>query len=469
MSTAIAERALNGSPLRVGPKLLEVPEDQWLERKSPRVAAKDLARTLIGFANADGGIVVVGLAEGKVEGVDGHPGKVNALMQANIDFCRPPVRASHRFVACVDGNGHSARLLVFEVDSSPTVHTNQRDEVFLRVGDETRRLTFAQRQELLYDKGQASYEARPAGAGFDVLDRTQLGHYAKALGASDPMSLLRARGLATSDELTVAGVLLFGEHPQARFPEALIRVLRYRGSERGSGSRQQLVEDVRVEGPIPLQLLRAKGHIERLQPTRTALQVSGKFGDVPLVPPDVWLEGLVNAAVHRSYSSAGDHIRAEIFDDRIEISSPGRFPGLVDLSDPLKATRFARNPRIARVCADLNLGQELGEGIRRMFEEMRQAGLTDPSYRQTSGSVELQLFGDAVNARLDEQLSENARAIARCLREAGRLSTGEVTEELGVSRPVAQRELNRLREAGIVEWLGKSPRDPRACWRLKTG
>lgn len=467
MSTTVAESALNGSPLRAGPRLLDLSEDQWFERKSSRIAAKDLAKALIGFANADGGIIVVGLAEGEIEGVDGHPSRLNALLQANIDFCNPPVRLSHRFVACVDADGRSLRLLVFEVDSSPTVHANQRDEVFLRVGDETRRLTFAQRQELLYDKGQASYEARPSGAGFDALDREQLGYYADALGAANPMGLLQARGLATDDELTVAGVLLFGEQPQALFPEALIRVLRYRGSERGSGSRQQLIEDVRVEGPIPLQLLGAKEHVERVQPTRTALRVSGRFGDVPLVPPDVWLEGLVNAVVHRSYSSAGDHIRVEIFDDRIEISSPGRFPGLVDLSDPLRATRFARNPRIARVCADLNFGQELGEGIRRMFEEMRQAGLTDPAYRQTSGSVELQLFGDAVNARLDEHLSENARAITRCLREAGRLSTGEVTEELGVSRPVAQRELNRLRKAGIVEWVGKSPRDPRAYWQLK--
>lgn len=468
MSTAVAESALSGSRLRVGPILLGLAEDQWLERKSRRLAAKDLAKTLIGFANADGGIVVVGLAEGEIEGVDGQPARLNALLQANIDFCNPPVRMSHRFVACVDAEGRSLRLLVFDVDASPTVHANQRDEVFLRVGDETRRLTFAQRQELLYDKGQASYEARPSGVGFDAVDREQLGYYAEAVGAADPTGLMRARGLATDDELTVAGVLLLGEHPQALFPEAFIRVLRYRGSERGSGSRQQLVEDVRTEGPIPLQLLGAKEQIERLQPIRTALRTNGRFGDVPLVPPDVWLEGLVNAAVHRSYSSAGDHIRVEIFDDRIEISSPGRFPGLVDLTEPLRATRFARNPRIARVCADLSFGQDLGEGIRRMYEEMRQAGLTDPAYRQTSGSVELQLFGDAVNSRLDEHLSENARAIARALREAGRLSTGEVSEELGVSRPVAQRELGRLRKAKIVEWVGKSPRDPRAYWRLKT-
>jgi ATP-dependent DNA helicase RecG len=468
MSTAVAESALNGPPDEVASRLLELDEGQWFERKSSRIAPRELANTLIGFANADGGIVVVGLSDGEVEGVEERPERLNALLQANIDFCEPPVRVDDRRIWSLDEASEARQLLVFEIESSASVHANQRDEVFLRAGDENRRLTFTQRQELLYDKGQASFEARSSGALLDALDWEQVGYYAEALGVEDPPRLLQARGLATGDELTVAGALLFAEAPQSLFPEAFVRVLRYRGTERRSGARQQLVEDVKVEGPIPLQLLGAKEHVDRLQPRRRALGSKGRFTDVPLVPPDVWLEGIVNAAVHRSYSAAGDHIRVEVFDDRIEISSPGRFPGLVDLSDPLGTTRFARNPRIARVCADLDFGQELGEGIRRMFEEMRQAGLTDPVYTQTSGSVELQLLAEPVDRRLEERLPEHARAITRTLRSAGRMSTGDVMEALGVSRPVVQRELNVLKDAGVVEWIGKSPKDPRAYWQLKT-
>jgi ATP-dependent DNA helicase RecG len=389
-------------------------------------------------------------------------------VQAGLDFCSPAVRTHYRLIDCRDTDGRPGQLLAIEVDSSEVVHANQRDEVFLRVGDENRHLNFAQRQELLYDKGQASYEVRPLdGSGFDDLDEELLGHYASAIEAPDSKRLLQARGLADGERLTVAGCLLFASAPQAHFPEAFVRVLRYRGRERGSGSRQQLIEDVRLEGPLPRQLLAAQEAVARLQPMRRALRPSGLFGDVPLVPQDAWLEGLVNAVVHRSYSMMGDHIRVEIFDDRIEVSSPGRFPGLVDLSNPLETVRFARNPRVARVCADLNFGQELGEGIRRIFEEMRHAGLEEPVYRQTAGSVALTLLAEPVDRRLDAGLPGGARAILSGLRAAERLSTGEVTELLGVSRPIAQRELNALREAGLVEWVGKSPKDPRAYWRLE--
>jgi ATP-dependent DNA helicase RecG len=164
------------------------------------------------------------------------------------------------------------------------VHANSRDEVFLRVGDETRRLSFHQRQELLFDKGQASYEARPLkGAGSQALDEPLLKQYARAVGHPDIWRLLRARGLAgRGEELTIAGLLLFAREPQAVLPEAFVRVLRYRGRERGTGAGQHLLEDVRIEGPIPRQLREARAVIERLQPVRRALiSATGRFGEVP--------------------------------------------------------------------------------------------------------------------------------------------------------------------------------------------
>ncbi|WP_022930152.1 ATP-binding protein [Patulibacter americanus] len=468
MTTVAVEAALSASPEDVGTELLAVVEDQWFDRKSAKTPAKTLAPAICGMANADGGILVIGLHDGSVEGTDSDPRRRNALVQASIDFCVPPVRVKHHLLGCVREDGVADHLLVLRVEASDTVHATVKDEVFLRVGDETRKLGFHQRQELFYDKGQASYEARVLpGASVDDVESGLINAYVDAVQAPDALRLLQARGLAVDRELTIAGCLLFARYPQGPLPETFVRVIRYRGRERGTGARQQMLNDERIEGPIPELLAGARRAIADRQPKRRALQ-DGRFADVPLVPEDAWLEGLVNAVVHRSYSVAGDHIRVEIFDDRIEISSPGRFPGLVDLTDPANATRFARNPRIARVCADLHFGQELGEGVRRMFEEMRQAGLVDPVYHQTSGSVQLTLSADPVDRALESRMPEHARAITRALRESGRLSTGELTERIGMSRPTAQRELAALRDAGIVEWIGKSTRDPRAYWQLKT-
>jgi ATP-dependent DNA helicase RecG len=466
-STLDVGRALHSPAAEVGRALSVIAEDQWFDRKSFRVSPRDLVDLEIGLANADGGIIVVGIHDGDVEGTDSSPSHRNELSQAHIQFCQPPVPAKIRTVECRRGDGQADRLLIIEIPPGETVYANVKDEVFLRIGDENRRLTYAQRQELLYDRGHGSYEGRVVDeASQDDLDHDLLSRYATALGHPDPERLLRARGLAVNEHLTVAGVMLFAAHPQRFFPESFIRVLHYGGNERGTGARQRLIRDEIVEGPLARQLIRAREVIQEEQPRRRALTKSGAFEAVPLVPEDAWLEGLVNAAVHRSYSLAGDHIRIEIFSNRIEVMSPGRFPGFVDAANPLDAPRYARNPRIARVCADQNFGQELGEGIRRMFEEMRLAGLVDPLYEETPASVKLTLLAEPVDRRLEARLPRGSRLIMAALRDAGQLSTGEVAEAVGVSRPTASSHLRTLRDAGLVVWTGKSPKDPRASWSL---
>ncbi len=461
---------LNVSALQLGRTLLECPEDQWFDRKSSRIAARDLADALVGFANAEGGIIAVGLHRGKIEGIKKVSARIkNSWRQAAVDFTVPPVRMRFHELDCLDERGRDEALLLIEVGASSGVHANRRDDVFLRIGDENRRLSFQQRQELHYEKGQASYEATFVD-GFSVedLDAELLGRYAATMGHPDPERLLVARGLASSDaRLTVGCVLLFGEIPQARFPEAYVRVLRYQGAERGSGSRQRLSEDVRCEGPIPAVIERAQEMVQGMLPVRRALAASGRFKDHPLLPRDAWLEGMVNAVLHRSYSVSGDHVRVEIFDDRLEIESPGRFPGLADLSDPTGVPRFARNPRIARVCSDLGFGQELGEGIRRIFAEMRLAGLLDPRYIQTAGTTRLVLAAEPAAEGIEAELPPATLALLRHLRAHGPCGTGVLMQETGLSRPTLLRRLRDLKEAGLVEWIGKSKKDPSAWWQAR--
>lgn len=471
MSTSQVTRALSAGPEQVGRELLLLPEDQWFDRKSIKIHPDQLAETLVAMANADGGTVVVGLRDGEVEGTALYPHKLNALMRAPIDCTVPPVRARHHLVECRRESGNEDHLLVIEVSASEAAHATRKDVCFLRVGDASRRLSFAERQELYYDKGQAQFDGTVAqGVVHEDLNAEIVADYARALRHPDPDRVLRARDLETRDgQLTQAAVLLFARRPQQWFQEAYVRVLRYEGTRPETGARQQLLDDVRCEGAIPEVLASAAEAVRRLLPRRRFLGREGRFVSEAAIPEDAWLEAIVNAVVHRSYSLGGDHIRVSLFDDRIEVDSPGRFPGMVRVQDARAVTRFARNPRIARACADLNFGQELGEGIRRMFDEMRIAGLQDPIYSQTSGSTTVVLSATSrLPDHLADELSAEAPAVLKTLRRMGRASTGEVALELHTSRPTAGRYLKALQEVGLVEWVGKSAKDPRAYWRLST-
>lgn len=470
MTVETADLAMAADVQQRGALLLELAEGQWFDRKSPRLGARQLGEVLVGFANADGGIIVIGLGDGRVEGIDSvGPASLSGWQQAAMDFTMPTVPCETRLLECTNHRGGADHLLVVRVEASGVVHTTTDDTAFLRVGDETRKLRFDQRRELLADKGLATFETTvlPEVTVAD-LDAGLLNEYAQATGSHDPERLLAVRGLVTGDGgVTVAAALLFAPVPQRWLPQADVRVVRHRGRERRSGRRQQIDFDVRYDGPLPRQINAAREAIDRLLPSRRALGSAGRFEDVPIIPADAWLEGVVNAVVHRSYSYAGDHIRVEVFDDRIEVSSPGRFPGLSDPADPREVMRFARNPRIARVCAELRLGQELGEGIRRMFDEMRGAGLADPAYAQTSTSVQLTLSSFAVNVELEQQLMPRQRQLLGLLRAHDGLSTGDAVDASGWSRPVVLRDLGQLRDLGLVEWLGRSRNDPRAFWRAK--
>ena len=161
----------------------------------------------MGFANAEGGTVVVGLSDGFVEGTAAPgPERLSAWQQTALDFTRPAVAAATEFVECHNTAGRPDRLLIFTVEPSAQVHTDNRDRAFLRVGDENRGLTFDQRLNLAYDKGQSSYEVTPVtGAGLDDLDRPLLADYAEAVAHPDPLRLLHARNLLTgSGEVTTA-------------------------------------------------------------------------------------------------------------------------------------------------------------------------------------------------------------------------------------------------------------------------
>lgn len=337
--------------------LLRRKEGQLFDRKSIRIEPKDFARHLIAFANADGGEIAVGIADdGQIEGVNGREDRVNDLIQASIDFCVPPVRTVARHVSCINRAGKEDFVVLVRVEASERVHSRNDGETFLRIGDESRRLTYEQHRQLLYDKGEQRYEdelvAPVTDEGFDT---NLLARFQRQINQSGEIErVLSYRFLARPDtngvpSVTRAGILLFHMTPERYFPQNAIRFIRYQGVAAATGVRINVITDRRYEGPIPKivqDIFDDLGSVLR-EFTRLNPETS-RFESRPEYPIFAWQEAIVNAVTHRAYSIGGQSIEVRLFDDRLEVESPGRLPGMVRVEN-MRDVHFLRNPRIARV------------------------------------------------------------------------------------------------------------------------
>ena len=179
--------------------LLPGVEGQYFDRKSARVQVAQLAELIVGFANADGGSIAIGIRDRQFEGINSQGSvKINNFIQCGIDHCRPPVSYLHEFVDIVKADGTLDRLLFLHVEADKNrVHETGNGEVYLRVGDETKKMRFDQRQDLEYDRGSRLYEDDLVDSfTMDNLDDGVFDQYKKAVGFAGTglVQLLTARG-----------------------------------------------------------------------------------------------------------------------------------------------------------------------------------------------------------------------------------------------------------------------------------
>ena len=336
--------------------ILSREEGQTFDRKSIRIKPKDLAVTIIAFANADGGDLVLGITDGKkeIEGVDDDQKVLNEIRRTPFDFCIPSVNTQVEMLPCVDRTGKDNHVLVFHIEPSMRVYANQADEVFLRVGDKSKKLSFDERFQLMNDKGQTCYEETAVySAELNDIDMTLVDDYCQKIryGKSSLEFLTENHGyiIEKNGKLhpTIVTLLLFGKKPQDFLPRASVRFIRYEGTEEKTGTEMNVIKDVIFEGPVREQIDKSVAFLATQIKERTYLGADGKFVTEAEYPEFVRQEMIVNACCHRDLSITGTDIQVKLFDDKLVVESPGNLPGLVR-PDNIRHTHFSRNPRLAR-------------------------------------------------------------------------------------------------------------------------
>ena len=384
-------------------RLLCQPEGQFLERKTcfeyfkgrwklrkAGGVARDVAETLSAFANADGGTLLLGVDDdGNVSGVDFPKDKLRVIQDAPKNLIKLPLRANINEISF-----QGKRLFLFTVNWMSDVYQLTDGRYLLRIGDSNTPFPADQIELLKSGKRKAIFESRiEPSASWNDISKELVVDFGKRIGIDkSPEEILFEYRLIDYDngnpKFKLATLLLFGKDPLRWHPRCGIDFVKYEGTERKLGRELNIIKRTRVELPL----------IKLIEETYKTISAQIKerqyLHDLFFVerfeyPTFAWQETIVNAVAHRDYSIQGLSIEVWMFDDRIEIRSPGLPPEPVTLERILKRERLhaSRNPLIVRVLTELGYMRETGEGIPRMFEEMEKNGLYPPDIEIAADSL----------------------------------------------------------------------------------
>ena len=435
--------------------LVTEPEGQTLEYKSPRIHPRDLATTLVAFANADGGRLLIGIEDdGTVSGVDpiADRDQVEGLLRAAYEYCVPSVQIEYQFAPY-----RGRQILIIDVPVSPRIHSHNNGRVYLRVLDRDQPLSADETLRVAFAKGQASYETQPVrGATLEDVDLNLVEEYARLRGLEQPTErILRGLNLLVEDTLTVAGVLLFAREPARWMPRAGVDFLKFEGTTVELGEAFNLVKREELGAPLPHLIRRTWDLVGTFVRTRRRLR-GLEMVEQPEYPDFAWREVIVNAIAHRDYSITGTAIQVRMFDDRLEVESPGGLPGIVTVEN-IRRRHFSRNPHIVGVLKAWHYMEELGFGVDRVFREMEAAGAPSPLITDNRGVVTVTLYAIRPVAPPDVAClglnTRQAKALA-VLADRGQITNRDYRELFAVSHTTAAADLRDLIAKGLIKQVG---------------
>ena len=352
--------------------------------KAPR--QQDLADELAAFANGRGGILLCGVADnGQVQGMS--RAQMDALDRVLGEACassvKPPIDPH---ISRMEIKGMA--LIVVEVPPGYAQHDSPGG-CYLRVGSSKRRMTSDQRLRLAQQRGQARFvwfDRQPVGdTGFETLNDRLWKPLISATRAANPATALQNLRLLVRDDgdalrATVGGILLCTDEPQRWFPNASIMATRYSGSDRASGQ----FDAQEITGPLHHQIAGAVRFVVRNMRV-AARKVPGRV-DMPQYSIEAVFEAVVNAVAHRDYSVRGQRIRLSMFEDRLEIDSPGALPNGMTIAN-MEVSQSTRNDVIASVFRRLSVSDIPGSEKRQFLMEVRGDGVAAivRATRETAG------------------------------------------------------------------------------------
>lgn len=350
-------------------KLILKGEDSGLQFKAQLDTQDKLAKQIVAFLNKRGGHILIGVSdEPRIAGLTPEQiGKANEIIgNCTESSVVPKVTVDTENVVTSDG---VVIVLTIPEGIDKPYQTNKGD-FYVRTGADIRHVTNRDELRRLFQTGSHVYAEKQGipGSTLASLDLATYRRYVEDRFGETPresddelIDQMRTIHLVDGDRLTIAGCLLFARRPQDLLPEFAAKAIWYHGTD-STGSRFH--DDRHIEGTLSeiYAELTAflNGWNQRKQTEGDSFNERGE----PLVPPAVFEEILTNALAHRDYFIK-DKVRVLIFDDRIEIISPGTLPNSLTIAEARQGISRSRNPILERIGLTLMKYKGHGTGLRR--------------------------------------------------------------------------------------------------------
>lgn len=380
-------------------------EDGYWEFKETRFSGNklkgpkqdDLADELAAFSNSNGGIMLCGVTDdGEVQDMD--RGQLDALEMIFNQACADSIKPSIAPVILrkeLDGKA----LLLIQVSEGDSRHDSPGG-CFRRIGSKKQPMDSDEQLRLAQRRGQARYrwfdEQTVGGTGIATLSESLWKPLLNAQSADEPEIALSKLGLLSDDEhgvlrATVAGILLCCHSPEGWLPQAEINATCYRGKDRTSSQLDAKI----ITGPINQQVSEALKFVVRN--TRVAARKEPDRTNLQQYNEQAVFEALVNAVAHRDYSIGGSRIRVSMFEDRLEIASPGSLPNNLTV-ESMEVRQSTRNEILTAVLARIPLPALSNVGERHYLMERRGDGvpiIKQKTHEQSGKMPEYELIDDS--------------------------------------------------------------------------
>lgn len=352
---------------------LPAEESHYVEFKSEQTRAADLAAEIVAFANAEGGEIWLGIED------DGQrSGLSRSYEQDVVNICRtaviPPLQVVYEEIV-VEGKT-VARVTIPKGVDRP--YYTSKNRYLVRAGTSKRTASREELIRLFQASGFFHYDlvgldqAKTADLDFSAIEAYFSRYHLSFAGESEGE---KARLLAASDitkekgQPTIGGLLVFGIVPERTLFQAGIAFAHFDGREIGA----ELIDKKTLGGNLPRQVDNALAAIKANLRVGSTIEGARRI-EAPHYPDKVFRELLVNAVVHRNYSITGSQIRVFLFQDRLQVISPGRLPNTVSIEKLAVGTSFARNPLLVRLMENLGYMDKLGRGLPMVCQEAKKLG-----------------------------------------------------------------------------------------------